>query len=127
MPLERPIPRINVLNYRALGQKMIKWATDRESRPETLPEFVREVDGIIELPLPAWIKGLQFVQSNNETLLIRLPPKEVVEDSLERIAAGTGRYPFPNFYEQFILEEGEHDQQAIFEFRVGDYTIAHCT
>lgn len=127
MPLPRPIPRINVVNYRALGQNMIKWALDAETRPENLPQFVAAVDGMIELPLPSWIKGLQFVQSNTEVLMIRLPPKEVVEDTLERIASGTGKYPFPNFYEQFILQDGDHDQRAIFEFRVGDYTIAHCT
>lgn len=127
MPLPRPIPRINVLNHRRLGQKMIKWATEPETRPENLPRFIAEVEGMIELPLPSWIKGLQFVQSNTEVLLIRLPPKEIVEDTLERIASGTGKYPFPAFYEDFILQESDHDQRAIFEFRVGDYTIAHCT
>jgi hypothetical protein len=127
MPLPRPIPRVKVTNYGKLGELMIRWATEPETRPENLPAFVREVEGAIELPLPSWIKGLQFVQSNNEVLMIRLPPAEFVEDTLERIETGTGKYPFPDFYERFILNPGPHDQKEIFRFRVGDYTIAHCT
>lgn len=127
MPLDRPIPRVKVINYGKLGELMIRWATEPETRPENLPAFVREVEGAIELPLPGWIKGLQFVQSNNEVLMIRLPPAEFIEDTLARIQTGTDKYPFPDFYERFILEPGPHDQKEIFRFRVGDYTIAHCT
>ncbi|NJO32281.1 MAG: hypothetical protein HC869_03290 [Rhodospirillales bacterium] len=127
MPLDRPIPRIKVINYGKLGELMIRWATEPETRPENLEVFKRAVEGAIDVQnFPTWVKGLQFVQSNNEVLMIRLPPAEFIEDTLERIEAGAGKYPFPDFYERFILEPGPHDQKEIFRFRVGDYTIAHC-
>jgi hypothetical protein len=115
-----------VTNYGKLGELMIRWATEPETRPENLPAFVRAVEGAIELPLPPWIKGLQFVQSNNEVLLIRLPPAEFIEDTLQSIGQGTGQYPFPEFYERFILNPPA-DKAEVFRFRVGDYTISHCT
>lgn len=128
MPLSRPIPRVKVINYGKLGELMIRWATEPETRPENLPAFEREVAGAIELPLPTWIKGLQFVQSNNEVLLIRLPPAEFIEDTLQQLENPEGnKYPFPDFYSTFILNPGPHDQKEVFRFRVGDYTIAHCT
>jgi hypothetical protein len=120
------IPRLNILLHRELGKKIIKWALEPESRPKTLPEFLRETQGIIEQPIPDWIKGLQFVQSNMEVLLIRLPPTELVQDTLDRIAAGTGKYPLPDFYEEYLLHGQHQSQQELFEYRVGDYTIAHC-
>lgn len=120
------IPRMNILDYQALGRLIIKWATDPASRPGTLPDFLEATHGIIEQPLPDSIKGLQFVQSNMEVLLIRLPPAELVEDTLNNIARGSGRYPLPDFYAEHILHGQHVNMKDLFEFRVGDYTIAHC-
>jgi hypothetical protein len=105
---------------------MIKWALQPETRPKNLPEFAAETNGIIEQPFPDWIKGLQFVQSNMEVLLIRLPPAVLVQDTIDKIATGTGKYPFPDFYEEHLVQGLHTSQQEIFEFRVGDYTLAHC-
>jgi hypothetical protein len=121
------IPRLNILQHRELGKKMIKWSLQPETRPKTLTEFQAETAGIIEQPFPDWIKGLQFVQSNMEVLLIRLPPAVLVQDTLDKIATGTGKYPFPEFYEEHLVHGKHPSQQEIFEFRVGDYTLAHCT
>jgi hypothetical protein len=129
MPLTRPIPRIKVINYGKLGELMINWAKDPDSRPENLEAFKIAVEGAIDVQnFPAWVKGLQFVQSNNEVLMIRLPPAEFIDDTLQQLGNPQGpKYPFPDFYSTFILNPGPHDQEEIFRFRVGDYTIAHCT
>lgn len=120
------IPRLNILQHRELGKKMIKWALEPDTRPKTLPEFLLETHGMIEQPIPPWIKGLQFVQSNMEVLLIRLPPADLVQDTIDKIATGTGKYPFPDFYEDHLVRGLHQSQQELFEFRVGDYSIAHC-
>jgi hypothetical protein len=125
MPTATPIPRINVLQHGELGKRMIEWALDPESRPKTLEEFKAQTNGIIEQPFPPWVKALQFVQSNLDTLLIRLPAPEMVQQSLDRTATATGKYPLPDFYEEHIVH-GQHSQREMLEYRVGDYTMAQC-
>ena len=68
------IERVEVIDYRALGRKIIRWSKNANSRPKDLVEFEKQLKGIVKFPLPSWVKGLQFVQGNLEVLLIRLPP-----------------------------------------------------
>jgi len=126
MPTE--VARIVVIpgQHRELGKKMIEWALDPESRPKTLEAFKEATRGIIEQPFPDWVKGLQFVQNNMDTLLIRLPAAEMVQASIDRTATATGSYPLPGFYEDHLVR-GLHSQREMLEFRVGDYTMAQCT
>jgi len=119
------IPRIDVLQYQQLGKKMIEWAINPDTRPKDLKEFEDQTAGMIG-PIPARIKGLQFVQSNLEILLIRLPPAEMVSESLDRTSSASGNYPFPPFYEEHFVAKMHQDQKALLEFRVGDYTMAQC-
>lgn len=125
MPAVTPPARINVLQHRELGKKMIQWALEPDTRPKTLEEFKAATFGIIEQPFPEWVKGLQFVQNNLDTLLIRLPAPEMVQASLDRTATATGRYPLPAFYEEHIAQ-GLSTQREMLEARVGDYTMAQC-
>ena len=121
------VPRINILNYQALGQKMIQWAKDPTTRPRDLIEFETQLAGILQFPLPSYIKSLLIVQNTKDLLLIRLPPAELVDDTLTSVAQG-GLYPLPSFYEDRLVREtaDTKNNKAFFEFRVGDYTLAHC-
>lgn len=120
------IPRINVLQHREFGKLILKWAQDSESRPKTLAEFLTATSGILEHPLPSWVKAVQFIQPSLEVLVIRLAPPEFVKDSIETNATATGPYPMPSFYEEYF-KQGQHtNRQEMFEYRVGDYTLALC-
>lgn len=121
-----PIERINVLQHRELGKKMIQWALEPDTRPKTLDEFKAQTAGIIEQPFPDWVKALQFVQNNMDTLLIRLPAPEMVQESMDRTASATGKYPLPSFYEEHLVNNQHPSQREMLEFRVGDYTMAQC-
>lgn len=120
-----PVERIKVLDYRALGKKFIAWAKDPDLRPKTLAEFVQQTTGIVD-PLPPYIKALQFVQGDKEVLLVRLPPAELVEDTEKAFDGAPANYPLPTFYEDKFKHGRDPGNQAFFEYRVGDYTIAHC-
>src|SRR5215467_10826391 len=98
------VPRINVLNYQTLGQKMIQWAKDPNSRPRDLTEFEAQLAGILEFPLPSYIKSLLIVQNTKDLLLIRLPPAELVDDTLTSVAIGSS-YPLPNFYDDRLVRK----------------------
>ncbi len=119
------VQRIKVLDYRELGKKFIAWAKDADSRPKTLAEFVQQTQGVVD-KLPSYIKALQFVQGDKEVLLVRLPPAELIEDSEESFKSGKGAYELPSFYEEKLVQGLHPDNRAFFEFRVGDYVIAHC-
>lgn len=120
------IERIKVLDYRELGRKFIQWARDQSSRPKTLDEFVQQTEGIVDT-LPSYIQALVFVQSGKEVLFIRLPPAEMVEDTLQELTADPNEeYALPSFYEERLTGGGSTNNLEFFEKRVGDYTIAHC-
>ena len=126
------IERVEVIDYRALGKKIIGWAKDASSRPNDLKEFEKQLKGIVKFPLPGWIKGLHFVQGNLEVLLIRLPPAELMEDTLKS-ARSKEPYPLPKELENFYTAFGKQGlpktkaaKQAMLEIRTADYTIQCC-
>ena len=127
------IPRINVLDYQALGQKFIGWVKDPSSRPKDLTEFGTQLAGIVD-QVPSYIKSIMFVQATKDILLIRLPPAEMVQDTEKTIANG-GKYQMSallqTFYtdcadKNFYNQGTEADRKRTFECRVGDYSIALC-
>lgn len=120
------IPRINILQHRELGKLLIKWAQDPETRPKDLAEFKTATSGILDQPLPSWVKAIQFIQPNLEVLVIRLAPPEFVKDSIQINATATGPYPLPTFYEEYFKLGQHQNRQEMFEYRVGDYTLAFC-
>src|SRR6266536_2526164 len=101
------IERVEVIDYRALGRKIIRWSKNANSRPKDLVEFEKQLKGIVKFPLPSWVKGLQFVQGNLEVLLIRLPPVALMEDT-SRSTLSKEPYPLPkqlvDFYRSFAKD-----------------------
>ena len=62
-----------------------------------MAELVEQLDGIAAVP--ERIKHVQFVQSTLETLVLRLPVKEMLEESMDRMMDPmAGAYPLPQFY-----------------------------
>ncbi len=123
-----PIPRIEVADYIEMGRLVSEWATGSTPCPETVEDLKTQLDGIAVVP--DRIKTVSFVQSTLDHLVLRLPVKEMIEESLERMSdpMGDGRYTLPPFY-------ADHYRPGfgpvmtpldILLARVGDYTIAQC-
>jgi len=130
---------------RRLGEHLIMWAKTGRMRkpnedktqgwPPTLVQFMTDVgadwrpedgsDSGADIQIPKRLKGIQFTQSNMETLLVRLPPAALVEASEQSLPTNPDEYGLPGFYKQIF--DGElTNPVTIFQSRVGDYTIAHC-
>jgi hypothetical protein len=121
------IERVKVLAYQELGKKFIQWALDPASRPANLAGFITQTNGIVEQPLPNYITDFKLVQAENKSLLLlRVPPAELVQDTLNEIA-GPGDYRLPDFYEEKFMHQQHGDKLEFFRLRVGDYLIAHCS
>jgi hypothetical protein len=123
-----PIPRIEVADYIELGRLVAQWATEPASRPADVAALKAQLDGIAEVP--DRIRRVKFVQSSLDELVVCLPPKEMIEESLERTTdpMGDGHYPLPQFY-------ADHYRPGfgpvmtpldILLARVGDHSIAPC-
>ena len=84
----QPIPRIDVADYIEMGRLVAQWATDPATRPADVAELKRQLDGIAVVP--DRIKIVEFVQSTLDHLVLRLPVKEMIEESLERMSDPLG-------------------------------------
>jgi hypothetical protein len=123
-----PIPRIEVADFIEMGKLIAGWATGKVKRPETVEELVEQFDGIAVVP--ERIKKVTVVQSTLDHLILRLPVREMIEESERHLSdpMANGRYPFPQFYEDFY-SPGFGPVMTPLETlyaRVGDYTIAQC-
>ena len=149
------VDRIKVNDYQALGRKFIQWAMDPndKTKPTDLASFKRELvaSGILELPKQQDGKTEHYTDFKwaepvpLTTLQLRLPPKELVEQtykSLHRKPDVAGYVPprppqggfgpeeylmdpkLREFYGKSIA--GYMTGLNVFEFRIGDYVIAHC-
>ena len=113
--------RINVLQPREMGKKLIQWTLEAKSRPGNLKEFKEQVHGILEIPDN--FNGLQFVQSNRDVLLIRLPDADNIQESLDKLGTKTGTYPLPKYYEEHLMLGQHRELRTMLEYRMSDYAL----
>jgi hypothetical protein len=94
----QPLPRIDVADYIEMGRLVAQWVTEPETRPTDVDDLRRQLDGVAVVP-PS-IKSFEFAQSTLDHLVLRLPPREIIEEGIERMTdpMTDGRYPLPQFY-----------------------------
>jgi len=136
--------RVTVQNYENWGKLVMTWATgvnrfssDYNGGVPPLPQSLGDLKdqcvwAQVGLSVPDHIKGIQFVQANQETLLIRLPPKAMIEEAEAAIRRDPkGYYALPQFYKDRYngTEPTISDVDDALKFqasRIGDYTISQC-
>jgi hypothetical protein len=119
---------VEVVNFRAFGDKVKAWARGADPLPQTIDEFASQLaDADIGVKIPKGIKHVRFVQDDAETLVVKLPCRELLEQGEAAIAKAGGDYPLPSFYERaFAAKPQVKDKQAFHAERIGDYAIATC-
>jgi hypothetical protein len=149
------VDRIKVNDYQALGRKFIQWARNPQdpTKPTDLASFKRELvdTGILQLPkredgVTEYYTAFQWAPPVPQyTLQLRLPPKELVDQTynslkvLPDIPGYVPPAPPQNGYgpEGYLMDPklrefygkslgGYMSGQNVFQFRIGDYVIAHC-
>jgi hypothetical protein len=133
-----PVDMIPV-NYENWGKLVKTWATGEDyiqnghkyPVPETLDEVKRQLAAAnTGLTLPERIQNLQVVHGRSDTLLLRLPPPDLVKASEKRLS--TEEYAMPAFYNDRFDGAAPAplpDKEARMRFhaqRIGDYSIANC-
>jgi len=120
--------KLEVVNYKAFGEKVKAWAKGAESVPTTLEEFSSQLaQANVGAKIPQNLKYVRFVQDDEETLTVRLPCKATLEWFEKRLTDQGGSYPLPAFYERVFESRPKIDNTLEFQAeRIADYSIGMC-
>jgi hypothetical protein len=135
-----PQDRVMATNYSNLGNLVKSWVLgeDRVNFGEAppLPKSLEElkaqcVRADVGLEVPDSVKAVQFIQANDETLLIRLPSATKLTASEQMIKDSPANYPLLKFYRDRYggrapKVDNLQDAMDLQAARIGDYTIAQC-
>jgi hypothetical protein len=70
------------------------------------------------------------VSSDDDEIVVRLPPKVMIEDSEAILAQPDGTYPVPDFYKRIFKGIdpviSDADKLRVHAERIGDYTVSVC-
>jgi hypothetical protein len=151
-----PIERFGITNFEKWGNLVKTWATGVNKLgdgnpvsdypiPTDLLQFTAQcVKAGVGATIPPYVTHVKFVQAGIQgqqvvdaptiaTLLFRLPPKELVEDS-EAMLIGGASYTIPGFYNRIFGQPAgptiPTDVAGIMKLhaeRIGDYTMSVCT
>ena len=115
-------------DYVKWGNLVKAWSKGTQERPTTLEEFREQCnDADIGISIPEFVTEVEFVQHDKETLLVRLPPSEMVEAAEKHLE--TNPYALPRFYKERFNTDLHIPAAQRLDFqaqRIGDYTITLC-
>lgn len=131
-----PANRVTVDDFVKWGKLLKGWATgkdypgvDAQVVPRTIDELKQQCADIgLGITIPPHIKALATVSYSDEVLVLRVPPKAMIEAS-EAALAQPGGYPIPKFYEDFFgvpLNVPQNKKLDFHASRIGDYSISNC-
>jgi len=136
-----PIDRLRIANMERWGKLVKTWATGVNKLgdgntypvPQNLQDFKNQcILAGVGASVPAHVTDIQFVQSTQPTkLLLRLPPKDLVEDSEAALQQPGASYTIPDFYNRLFDRPGgpnipSGDNMKVHAERIGDYTMSAC-
>ena len=133
------IDRLRVTNHEVWGKLVKTWATginylgdgNDYPLPKTIEEFKQQLaTAQVFASVPEWAKSIRFVSSDSDEIVVRLPPKHMIEDSEELLAKPGATYPIPDFYRRIFQGMDpvipEADRLKVHAERIGDYTVSIC-
>lgn len=123
-----PIDRVEVRDHVELGKIVAGWALDPDSAPRDLESLRSALAGVASIP--DRYKKLELRQGDIDTLVIQVPPRELVEEGINRTTDPMAdcRYPLPNFYSDFFRTNVSPVMTPFDTLmaRMGDSVMAEC-
>jgi hypothetical protein len=99
--------------------------------PDTVDEFKEQLaKAQVFATVPDRFKKIKFVAQDQDTIVVRLPPKMMIADSEALLNEPGATYPLPPFYKRLfngmdpVIPEDE--KFRVHAERIGDYTISAC-
>jgi hypothetical protein len=134
-----------VQNYEVWGKLVMTWATGNDyvndpnnpgaynTPPADIAGFAAMLSKVgVGATLPARYKYVDYAQSTDDTLVIRLPEKSVITGVVTQLANQGTIWALPAFYEtEFGAQQMDpatptQHKLDLLAMRVGDYTIGVC-
>jgi hypothetical protein len=119
---------VEVADYIELGRLVADWTLNEDTRPKGIVDLHTQLDGVARVP--ANFKDVLFVEGKSDVLVIRLPERDLMKDTLDRLEslAVGDRYRLPKFYDDIYNRHFGPQMTSldVFLARMGDYTIARC-
>lgn len=118
---------INAAGWVGLGEYFLRLAMDgAHGLEQTREQFEQATAGYLKQPVPAWIKKVVYVQTQEDgTYYLALPPEKLAKQaylhSLNPVTSSKD-YVMPPIYSGFQTE----DPKEILNTRICDYVISHC-
>ena len=88
------ISRVTILDYVGFGKRSLNGRNSLAAAPKNPEEMRAQCKDLAFIP--ERITDLEMVESTLDKLVIKLPPKEMIEES-ERIIPGLASYPLPTY------------------------------
>lgn len=132
MSQEQNIPSIKAEHTSALGRQIIEWIrTEASLRPRTVEEVnvqLKKIDITITFPTDQFdgASPVTMITTSLNEWVVRLPPIELIEQSLEQIR--TGNYPvskLPTYFRAYPDSGKRYDEDFLFA-RLADFTVTQC-
>jgi hypothetical protein len=133
------IERIQISNHERWGKLVKTWSTgknylDDDNQypiPQSLDEFKAQLaQAQVFATVPDRFTSVKFVTSEEDTIVVKLPPKAMIEDSESLLNQPGSTYPIPPFYKRLFNGMDpvipESDKFKVHAERIGDYTISLC-
>lgn len=115
--------KLEVADYEDFGERVKAWAKGDVPLPQTIEEFTSQLaEANAGASLPSNFKRVEFVQGDEETLVVRLPAKSV----LAHAEQGDG-VTLPTFYHEAFGADPKVGSTTDFQSeRMADFSIASC-
>ena len=119
---------MRIANCEALGEAIIAWSKGTEAVPVDVEKLkARLAEAQVGATPPDRFKKVQFVTCDDDTLVIRLLPKDLFEASEAKFAEGREDCVLPPIHENAIRAKPLAGEKLGFQVeRIDDYSIADC-
>jgi hypothetical protein len=123
-------PRMMIVDAAQVGRKIVEWTLDERTRPKSFAEFKEQLEGGLKI-VDKNATDFKLVPTPPDTIVIRLPPRELIEKARAQYSAAgakPGDYPFPEFLPidvDKLTTQGVTAEELFYSF-VGNYTTAEC-
>jgi hypothetical protein len=99
--------------------------------PETLDQLKAQCrEAGIGITIPSYMTGLEVVRMPKDKVVLRIPPKDLVEQVELDLKASGAKYPIPQYYDDaygMALNVASPDERVKLQTcRIGDYSISVC-
>ncbi len=113
------------MNFLEVGRLIKKWTLGKEPLPATHQERIERLR-LTGMHIPDYIKHVDIVREPMDTIIIALPPVEMLTDAEDEVD-GLEEYDITEEYERQINDRtGKLEAKKFLLFRVGEYSMSRC-